>query len=354
MKVSTPGRICLFGEHQDYLGLPVIAMAISRRVSINGTKRTDSQIIIHKPNLNQKESFELQNPLKYDSPRDYFRSAINVLRRKGFEFSNGFEITIDGNIPINSGTSSSSALLVTWINFLTKMADNHKEISTKEMGEIAYEAEVLEFGEPGGMMDHYSTAIGDIIYLESKPTVKVENLTPKLGSFVLGDSLEPKDTIGILKHVKFGMLEAIAKIKQYDPSFDLATTPTEKAPEYKNVLTSDEYTLLLGNLSDRDILREALAMFRSTNINHQRFGELLNIHQNSLRDAKRVSTPKINKMIDAALDAGAFGGKINGSGGGGCMFVYAPNNTQAIAEAIEKVSGKCFIITKDEGSRIDD
>jgi len=351
MKVSTPGRICLFGEHQDYLGLPVIAMAISRRVAIDGIKRNDNKIIINKPNLNQKEEFSLTNPLLYENERDYFRSAINVLRRRGYEFSNGFEITIDGNIPINSGTSSSSALLVSWINFLTNMADNPKEISTKEMGEIAYEAEVLEFGEPGGMMDHYSTAIGDIIYLESKPQIKVENLTPKLGSFVLGDSLEPKDTIGILKHVKFGMLDAIAKIKKFDPNFDLETTSTEKVPEFKNVLTSDEYALLIGNLSDRDILREALAMFNGQSVNHQRFGELLNIHQNSLRDAKRVSTPKINRMIDAAIKDGALGGKINGSGGGGCMFVYAPSNTEEVAEAIEKVGGRSYIITKDDGSR---
>ncbi|MCH1575403.1 MAG: galactokinase family protein, partial [Flavobacteriales bacterium] len=27
---SAPGRLCLFGEHQDYLGLPVIAMAMNR------------------------------------------------------------------------------------------------------------------------------------------------------------------------------------------------------------------------------------------------------------------------------------------------------------------------------------
>ena len=39
MKIVTPGRICLFGEHQDYLGLPVIAMAISLRISIVGEKR---------------------------------------------------------------------------------------------------------------------------------------------------------------------------------------------------------------------------------------------------------------------------------------------------------------------------
>jgi galactokinase len=147
------------------------------------------------------------------------------------------------------------------------------------------------------------------------------------------------------------MLEAIAKIKKHDPNFIFATTPAEKASEYKNILTKDEYSLLLGNLSDRDILSEALAMFRGEATNHQRLGELLNIHQNSLRDAKRVSTPKINKMIEAAIEAGALGGKINGSGGGGCMFVYAPSKTEEVAEAIEKVGGKSFIITKDDGSR---
>ena len=31
---SAPGRICLFGEHQDYLGLPVIAMAVDLRFYI--------------------------------------------------------------------------------------------------------------------------------------------------------------------------------------------------------------------------------------------------------------------------------------------------------------------------------
>ena len=39
LEVSTPGRICLFGEHQDYLGLPVIAMGISLRSIIKGQKR---------------------------------------------------------------------------------------------------------------------------------------------------------------------------------------------------------------------------------------------------------------------------------------------------------------------------
>ena len=32
--VSVPGRMCLFGAHQDYLKLPVITAAIDLRVAI--------------------------------------------------------------------------------------------------------------------------------------------------------------------------------------------------------------------------------------------------------------------------------------------------------------------------------
>ena len=45
-------------------------------------------------------------------------------------------------------------------------------------------------------------------------------------------------------------------------------------------------------------------------------------------------------------------GKINGSGGGGCMFAYVPNNPEAIAEANEKVGEKSYIVRADEGTII--
>jgi galactokinase/mevalonate kinase-like predicted kinase len=124
IKISTPGRICLFGEHQDYLGLPVIAAAISRRVDMSGEHRADKQIIIHLPDIGSELLIEISaTRIPYENKRDYFRSGYNVLIDKGLTFSKGLECTVRGNIPINSGTSSSSALLVTWIHFLSKMAD---------------------------------------------------------------------------------------------------------------------------------------------------------------------------------------------------------------------------------------
>ncbi len=349
---STPGRICLFGEHQDYLGLPVIAAAISKRISITGAERADNQFVINKPNINQVERFSLEN-LTYQTERDYFKSSVKVLKEVGFEFKNGFEINIDGNIPINSGTSSSSALIVNWINFLSQNASNPQVLDAKYIAELANKAEVLEFGEPGGMMDHYSTAIGNLIYLESEPEIKVEKLSPKLGKFVLGDSLEPKDTIGILSFVKNGMLKILKEIKEFNPDFTLKNVSFEEVEIYRNVFSNEEFNLLKANVSDKEILKKALFELRKPTIDEQLFGKLLNQHQNNLRDFKKISTPKINKMLNAALNAGAFGGKINGSGGGGCMFVYAPFNSEKVAEAIENVGGKAYIVEIDDGLKVE-
>ncbi len=354
---STPGRICLFGEHQDYLGLPVIAAAISRQINIEAARTTNPEVRLHLPDLQSEERFSVaQFPLTYAHKRDYFRSAMNVLWREGLRFSGGIEGRIWSTIPINAGTSSSSALIVTWLNLLSQLADEPRTFTPAQLAEFGYMAEVLEFGEPGGMMDHYSTAIGGVIYLESQPQIRVEPFAIggsglQLGAFVLGDSGEPKDTIGILRHVKYGMLDAMAKMKAHHPNFAFETLPADAITDYDHLLTPDERALVRGNLSDRDVLREALAMFRSGTIDHDRLGQLLTIHQTSLREAKRVSTPKIDRMLDAALQAGALGGKINGSGGGGCMFAYAPQQPEAVAEAIERAGGKAYVISIDEGTR---
>lgn len=352
LSVSTPGRVCLFGEHQDYLGLPVIAAAISRRINLTAKPRSDRQVRIHLPDIDHTESFSLSGPLNYVAQRDYFRSAVNVLRRdEGATFSTGFEVTVRGNIPINAGTSSSSALIVSWVNLLLQLADEPLARSAEAIADIAYRAEVLEFGEPGGMMDHYATAVGDVIYLESQPAIQLKHLRPTLGAFVLGDSREPKDTLGILKHVKFGMLDALKKIQAHHPAFDLHTAPLESATDYRQLLTPDELSLFRSNLSDRDILLEALDLLNTPAIDDVRLGELLNKHQDNLREAKRISTPKIDRMLTAAMRAGALGGKINGSGGGGCMFAYAPQNPEAVAEAIEQQGGQAYIITVDGGTQ---
>ena len=348
MKITTPGRICLFGEHQDYLGLPVIALAISLRSTINAVKRNDRKIIINMPDLDQVEEFSLDD-LSYTKDRDYFKSAIRVCQKEGLSFKKGFDSNIQSNIPIQAGTSSSSSIVVGWIKLISSLADNPPSWDNQTIGRLAYEAEVLEFGEPGGMMDQYSTALGGCIYLTQNP-FHIKKITPDIGAFVLGNSNESKDTLSILRRCKDDRFLMMEKLKNQYPDLDFSNCNIEHG---KSILNTNEQVLLKATIKNRQILEQAKKELFKDKLNHTKIGQLLSNHHSVLRDLLKVSTDKIDKMIRASLDAGALGAKINGSGGGGCMFAYAPDNPSNIVNAIKRSGGSAVIINGEDGVRMD-
>ncbi len=191
--------------------------------------------------------------------------------------------------------------------------------------------------------------MGYLIFLQSEPDITIESLNPNLGTFVLGDSCEPKDTMGILSRCRDSRLEIIRKLKMKNPT---STIHTLGEGADISDLNASEIELYKGTLKNRDLLKRALPELEKEESNHELIGQLISDHHQVLRDVLQVSTPKIEAMMDVASNAGALGGKINGSGGGGCMFAYAPNNPEQVAEAIEKVGGKAYIVQKDEGTRI--
>jgi len=52
-----------------------------------------------------------------------------------------------------------------------------------------------------------------------------------------------------------------------------------------------------------------------------------------------VSTPLLDGMCKAARDAGAFGAKLTGAGGGGAVIALAPRDKEAAVLAAWKVAG---------------
>ncbi len=345
--------MCLFGEHQDYLGLPVVPLAISLRVAVEGTRRTDMGVNLDLPDIGAKDRFSLEGPLPYQRNRDYFRSAVNVMRRAGYAFSSGFDCVVHGDVPISAGTSSSSALVVSWVSFLARMSDHGGEIPPEECARLAHAAEVLEFDEPGGMMDQYTASFGGLLTIAFHPAVRVDRLAATLGPFVLGDSREPKDTMAILARVKNRVLEIVRRLAERNPGFSLHAVERRELDRFKGELTPEELALVDGTIHNRDLTRAALALLRGPAADHRAIGRLLDEHQTVLRDILGISTPKIDRMLQAAMSAGAYGGKINGSGGGGCMFAYAPEDPEKVARAIEGAGGTAYIVHGDMGVRED-
>ncbi|MBC7349211.1 MAG: hypothetical protein H5U05_04470 [Candidatus Aminicenantes bacterium] len=354
LRVSSPGRICLFGEHQDYLDLEVIAAAISLRFFVEGRARPDRRFIIHLPDTGEEDSFIPEAELPYLKERDYLRSAINILLRLGCRFPAGWEITMHSEIPLNAGTSSSSAMVVAWIKFLLE-AGSSRDIAPEpeDIADLAHRAEVVEFREPGGKMDHYTSALGGTVWIKFAGGLQVTRLPSPPGTFVLGDSLEKKDTTGTLGSVRERVTRGWQLLKKVNPELDLATVSEKELLKLSQNLPPEIRQPLHGAVLNRDLTREGLKIFQARTFDPQQFGRLLTEQQKILRELVGISTPKIDRMLQAALDSGALGGKINGSGGGGCMFAYAPDNPERVARAIEQSGGKPYVVRLESGIKVE-
>jgi len=350
LRVSAPGRICLFGEHQDYLGLPVIAAAVSLRIAADGRPSQDCVFSLELPDIGAGTAIDPNGDQEYESSRDYLRSCVAVLRRRGLTWPTGHSIRITSGIPIRAGVSSSSALVVMWLRFLIAASEQSPDVSPEELARLGHAAEVVEFGEPGGMMDHFCAALGGLLYIDTQPPYGAERLTACLDGVVIGDSLEPKATLETLGRARSEVAEGIRLIRGLVPDFDLARTALGSADEALPLLPLGPARRLRANLVNRDLTVRALAALRANDASS--LGALLIAHHEQLRDGLDLSTPKVERMLDAAAAAGALGGKINGSGGGGCMFAYAPGRTGEVMEAIRSAGGEPHAVTVDVGATL--
>jgi len=338
----------LFGEHSDYLGLDVIAAAINLAIEIVASPRDDNEIHIDYSDLGEQDEFSIDSEIEYRNKRDYIRSAFNVMSRKGFEPKKGWNLRVRGNIPIAAGLSSSSAMTVGAIMTIAEMAG--KQLSKEEVALTAYDAEVAEFGESGGTMDHFASVFGGIIHIDME-SKKVTELPAELDSIVIGDSGEQKkDTVGDLRYIRTTVENEYEEIKKKISSFDKRKTPANMVYEITQRRPSKERQMAEATLRNRDLTNQAVEVLRDIKPDPYVLGKMLDEHHEILRDDLNRSTPKIEKMIRAAMGAGAVGCKINGSGGGGSMMAYASGWEREVASAIQLAGGTAYIVKVGRGA----
>jgi galactokinase len=343
---STPSRLCLFGEHLDYHSLEVITMAIDLSFYARISKRNDGLAVIKIKDesidtLNQDNSgnkyeiyeYDLRTPLVYENTRDYFKSCFNVIKNRGCDISCGFDITMDSEIPIGKGMCSSSTMIVVLIKGVLETLDCELKDDRMEIAQMGYEAEVAEFNEPGGKMDHMASAFGGVCHFDfadiRNPVMNRFDGLPQ-GGFVLFDTLKRKDTIRVLATARKPVEEAVRKLGVKS----IGELSEEEI--FESGLDESLTRPSVAAIRNYKILREFLRLYNSGNLSPEKFGEMLYEHHKNLRDGLGISTNEIEEILDTAISAGALGGKLNGTGGGGCCYVFADEDKlKAIVEAVE-------------------
>ncbi|RAV28033.1 mevalonate kinase family protein [Sinomicrobium soli] len=349
-----PGRVCLFGDHQDYLGLPVIACAINRYVKLRAVPNTRGVFRLFLKDLGEERTINLDVSSEDLAYRDYLLSSLKVLHRYGCRPDTGFDIDIRGDVPMNAGISSSSAVVVAWINFLASTFGIDEEITPELISRIAYEAEVTEHGEPGGKMDQYSIGVGNVVHIETGAHFSCNIIRKELHGLIVAESGVPKETIGTLSRLKQYALDAVEAVKKQYPGFRLEETTPGELGKYLGILPERLHPFFEAAVKNHDCTLKALELFRTEDPDLQSLGQLMNTHHNILRDLLHITVPRIDAMIEAALDAGALGAKIVGSGGGGCIVVIAPKEPQKVIRAIIKAGARnAYQVDVDRGARVE-
>lgn len=228
-------------------------------------------------------------------PRDLSHDRVREALLSLGITNKGLEIASFADIPAKTGLGSSSSFSVALMKGLC--AYQGKAISKMQAAEAASYLEIDKLKEPIGKQDQYAAAYGgfNIFQFNANDTVDVE---PVLLDFKKRSLLESNILLfftGITRAASSVLGEQKTKI---DKNFETYKQMAASVYDFK-------IKLLAG-----DVLGMATML-------HEAW-----VHKKSL--ASNISSSTIDAMYQTAIQGGAWGGKILGAGGGGCLFLLAP------------------------------
>lgn len=156
--VQSPGRINIIGEHTDYNEGFVFPAAIDKYIYIALSPREDQKVNFY--SAAYQGSFESTlHRYEPEAPEwtRYILGVINLIHRKR-KIEKGFNLYLDGDIPLGAGLSSSAALTCATgfaLNSLFKL-----ELSRIEIAQIGQQAEHEYVGVKCGIMDQFASVMG--------------------------------------------------------------------------------------------------------------------------------------------------------------------------------------------------
>lgn len=319
---SAPAKVILFGEHFVVYGQPAIVLAIDRRASATAELGKDQRISINSVDLRLAGTFKGKRfqaskggekaRLKLEPTRSAVQQVLDTAGTK-----KGVNLSIKSNIPIAAGLGSSAAVATATVAAVSRLLA--VDLSKEQIFRMAYESERLVHGTPSGIDPAISTYGGALQFQRGRDFVDlgVQTSIP----LVIGNTKVERSTG-----------ELVARVRQVRGSFSSIMDL---------LLVSGARTALLAV----DELRKG---------NLQSVGKLMNINH-GLLSALGVSHESLERLVYASRNAGAYGAKLTGGGGGGCMIALAEENKlKKVMGAIERAGGIAFEARKtDEGVRIE-
>lgn len=286
--VHASGKAILVGEHFVVHGAPAIAVSIPRGVRVDWTHAIEHRLDI------PAWSLELRPDASSDAD-ELARAFAALLNALPFEaVPSRLVATIE--IPSGAGLGSSAALGVAVIKALE--ASSGVALTDAQRFDSVFAWERVFHGNPSGF-DH-ATSLCDAL------TIYRRFETPPFSALPIQHPIDL-----VIAHVEPGastakMVEGVRQLRERD----LNTWSVWMARAQNR---ADQ---LVPMLNRGDLVQ---------------VGRLLNENHDDLA-AIHVSTPALDHAVKIARDAGAFGAKLIGAGGGGCMLALVDSQSGPAVE----------------------
>ncbi|MGA8303467.1 MAG: GHMP kinase [Thermoplasmata archaeon] len=315
----TPLRVSFAGGgtdlasfYQPYDGGAVVSAAIDKFVHVIVNEKFDRSIRVA---YSRTENVDRLDDLQHGLVREAMRTA---------GVSEALEIHTIADIPSEgTGLGSSSSLTVGLLNALYAFRGVLKDPA--ELAREACQIEIETLGGTLGKQDQYIAAFGGVQHFEFRADGSVRS-TPL--------PLSTADREALSDHLSLFYTGITRKAE------GILKDQSSRTGENKDAL-----------LRMRDLALEA----RSSIIEHDwsRLGRVLDEGWQLKRGlSSGISNSDIDRQFHAAKEAGAYGGKVTGAGGGGfLLLVHPPERSRQIAAALSPMARLPVRITS-EGSRI--
>jgi len=300
---SAPGKVYLFGEHAVVYGEPAVPCAIELRARVEAKRRDDDTLRVHAEDLSL-DGFTVEYGGGTDDRPDvdvseglveaamgYVDGAIEQVRAVTGEEAVGFDVTIESDIPLGAGLGSSAAVVVAAIDAATR--ELGVTLDREELAERAFRTEYEVQDGQASRADTFCSATGGAVRVEGDDCERLE--APDL-PIVVGFDGGAGDTG-----------ELVAGVRGLREEYDFAADTVEAIGD---VVRNGERTLADGDIAE--------------------LGSLMDFNH-GLLSALGVSSRSLDTMVWAAREAGAYGAKLTGAGGGGCIVALDPTGATETA-----------------------
>ncbi|HZO52997.1 MAG TPA: hypothetical protein VFB63_09780 [Bryobacteraceae bacterium] len=317
----TPLRISFAGGGTDFAGFyeqeegAVLSTAIDKYVYVT-LKRHDT--LFGSPirlNYSETEQVDTVDGIRNDIARACFRLLA---------IEPPIYMSTVADIPASSGLGSSSSFCVGLLNALHAWRGEH--VSAAQLAEEAAYIEIETLGRPIGKQDHYAAAFGGF----------------NLFRFLPGGGVS----------IEAQRFAAGARRRLFDHLLMFWTGIERQA---SGILAEQKSNIASRRAELAALKTQAWELQRALagNFDPESFGRALDHGWHIKRRlASAISTTRIDDWYARALEAGAWGGKLCGAGGGGFfLFAVPPARQQAVRAALAELK-ELSVHAEPQGSRV--